>query len=306
MNSLILWASLAFAEDPAPSFDVPGPPAEAVPEEPKAPAKADELKAETPKDAKPVAKASAADELLKDATRPKPPEVTAIEDDLYRKLLASEPGSRVDAPAEGTSLFWPLWGAFVLVGAGAAWLYMKRKGTLPGLGALRDDPLQVVSRSGFGSSGLMLVDVTQLDGSKRRLLVGMGSQPVLVADLGDNAEPVFDDLDRSRPVERQPERTERARPEPPAPQPDRAKRTERAAQAAEDRVDGPASEQLAGMGSPMQRFLAASKMTGTRPPAAKAPSVSKEPADPAIRKEKARSLLDDVLAQRGDTPGGKR
>ena len=99
----------------------------------------------------------------------------------YDRLFGPEPEAVV-APAPASE--WPKLAALGLLGAGAlgaVWL-KKRQPASRGV----DPALRVVARQVIGDkTTLVLVDVEEPDGGRRRILVGTGNgAPVLISDLG--------------------------------------------------------------------------------------------------------------------------
>jgi hypothetical protein len=219
-------------------------------------------------------------------------------------LPASLPAGALPGPEESSPWTVPLWLAGFGLVAGGFW-FLRKRGALAGLPGMvassGADPLRVVSRSYVGpNTSLLLVDVQTLDGGRRRLLVGAGAgrPPSLVADLGDDvaaaeygsAMPGANVLSTGQaPLEayaRPVERYETAATVPPAPSVTVSTQG--------GREDG-SSGTPTGVGSPVQRFVAASRLAGDEPPV---------DGERDQRRRAARNLLDDVLATRGD--GGQR
>lgn len=109
----------------------------------------------------------------------------------YQRLFGAEPPAPSEAPApvEAPSP----WKLVVPAGLGAVGLFMmwRMRAVKPGVGPGR--PLEVICRQPLGDrNALVLLEVVDADGERRRLLVGTGGgAPSLVADLGQ--APVLED-----------------------------------------------------------------------------------------------------------------
>jgi hypothetical protein len=106
----------------------------------------------------------------------------------YDRLFGTEAPTEVTgAPAEPPSP-WRLLGpaALGVVGLFAAW---KLRGGKPLLSTNR--PIEILGRQSLGDRNtLLVIEVVEADGERRRLLVGTGaSAPTLVADLGCKVTP---------------------------------------------------------------------------------------------------------------------
>lgn len=136
---------------------------------------------------------------------PSEPAPTALrtlppDDTLQERLLgeAAEVSPGVPSQATGSELPWT-WTALGMAAVGAGLVYAARRHLAR---RVPDSPdvLQIVGRAGLGSSQLVLLDVATPDGSRRRLLIGVGgSSPTLVADLGDD-EPALAESSSSAPA----------------------------------------------------------------------------------------------------------
>lgn len=111
------------------------------------------------------------------------PAAPGATDTTYTRLFG---GAGAAAPAETAApapSAWGLAGPLALLAAAGfgAW---KLKRSVPALAGAR--PIDVVGRQPLGDRGaLVLVDVIDAEGERRRLLVGTGGgPPTLVADLG--------------------------------------------------------------------------------------------------------------------------
>jgi len=113
-----------------------------------------------------------------------PQEAPRVEDGaVYARLFGDEGTPEAAAAPSATSASpWRLAGPalLLLTGAGATWMMKRRVESAGGL------PITVLSRQALGDrSSLVLVEVVDADGEKRRLLLGTGGgPPSLVADLG--------------------------------------------------------------------------------------------------------------------------
>ncbi len=104
---------------------------------------------------------------------------------VYARLFGDEdaPELAAAAPAPTPSASpWRLAGPALLLfaGAGATWMLKRRVEIAGGL------PITILSRQALGDrSSLVLIEVVDADGERRRLLLGTGGgPPSLVADLG--------------------------------------------------------------------------------------------------------------------------
>lgn len=108
----------------------------------------------------------------------------ADDTETYQRLFGSEPvaASAPAAPVEAPSP-WRLAGPAAL-GAVGLFLAWRMRAVKPGVGPGK--PLEVICRQPLGDrNALVLLEVVDADGERRRLLVGTGGgAPSLVADLG--------------------------------------------------------------------------------------------------------------------------
>lgn len=114
---------------------------------------------------------------------------SADEPETYSRLFGDSPPAAAPASAEqGTLPLLKLAGPLALAGVAmfAAWK-LRATPTVASVGK----PLRVIARHPLGDrSALVLLEVVDADGERRRLLVGTGTgAPSLVADLGQVPEP---------------------------------------------------------------------------------------------------------------------
>jgi hypothetical protein len=108
--------------------------------------------------------------------------------ETYDRLFGPEP----EAPmAAAPATEWPRIAALGLLGAGAlgaVWLKKRR----PSRGV--DPALRIIGRQALGDRAtLVLVDVEEPDGGRRRILIGTGGgAPVLISDLGFSVPDLID------------------------------------------------------------------------------------------------------------------
>ena len=118
----------------------------------------------------------------------------ADEPATYERLFGDQPDSPAQAAEPTEPSPWGLLGAAALGAVGLVGLWRLRvRPPGPGIGR----PLEILGRYPLGDrSALVLVEVLDADGERRRLLVGTGQgAPVLVSDLGSTgARNVVDEV----------------------------------------------------------------------------------------------------------------
>ncbi len=116
------------------------------------------------------------------------PLALADEPATYERLFGDPPAATTETVPPAEPAPWGMVGAVALAGVGLLALWRLRKSGPHGAAGR---PLEILGRYPLGDrNALVLVEVVDGDGERRRLLIGTGTgAPTLVSDLGSGAMP---------------------------------------------------------------------------------------------------------------------